>query len=51
MTPALDSLRFGPRLDVAVRSAVGCGPHPRVENQDNYLLLDVDGHAEFLREQ
>lgn len=51
MTPAFDSLRFGPRLDVAVRSAVGCGPHPRSENQDNYLLVDVEGHAEFLRGQ
>jgi serine/threonine protein phosphatase PrpC len=51
MTPVPSRLDFGPQLDVAVRSAVGAGPVLRPENQDNYLLIDVDGNAAFLRGQ
>jgi serine/threonine protein phosphatase PrpC len=50
MTPS-PSPRFGPRLDVAARSAVGAGASMRSENQDNYLLIDVQGNATFLRDQ
>jgi serine/threonine protein phosphatase PrpC len=50
MPPAQD-LRFGPRLDVAVRSSEGTGASRRPENQDNYLLIDLDGNATFLRGQ
>ena len=51
MTPPLADLRFGPCLDVAVRSSVGAGPVQRAENQDNYVLIDFDGSAAFLRDQ
>ncbi len=51
MTPALDSLQFGPQLDVAAHSRAGPGPEPRLENQDNFLLIDATGKAQFLREQ
>lgn len=44
-----EQLHFGPGLDVAVRSALGVGPVMRAENHDNYLLIDVDGKAAFLR--
>ncbi|WP_229483286.1 PP2C family protein-serine/threonine phosphatase [Massilia horti] len=46
-----DQLQFGPGLDVAVRCALGVGPVMRAENQDNYLLIDVDGKAAFLRDE
>jgi serine/threonine protein phosphatase PrpC len=49
--PPVPELQFGPRLDVAVRSSAGAGPLRRPENQDNYLLIDVEGNATFLREQ
>jgi serine/threonine protein phosphatase PrpC len=42
-----DSFHFGPRFDVAVRSLVGVGALRRPENQDNYLLIDQQGHAAF----
>jgi serine/threonine protein phosphatase PrpC len=45
------ALRFGPQFDVAVRSCTGVGPSQRVENQDNYLLIDIDGNASYLQEQ
>ena len=51
MTPSLDSLQFGPHLDIAARSAVGFGPEARLENQDNYLLIDSAGTARFLQDQ
>lgn len=51
MTTAPDSLCFGPRLDVAAHSSIGEGPRPRTENQDNYLLIDVNGNAAFLHNQ
>jgi len=44
MTPVFDTLQFGPFLDIAARSAAGANP----ENQDNYLLVDTTGLAEFL---
>ena len=51
MTSPHADLRFGPYLDVAVRSSVGAGPVQRAENQDNYVLIDFDGNAAFLRDQ
>lgn len=51
MTPASDSLRFGPHLDVAVRSAAGARADSALENQDNYLLIDTAGMACFLEGQ
>jgi len=51
MTTAPDSLDFGPRFDVAAHSSIGVGPRPRSENQDNYLLIDVNGDARFLDHQ
>ncbi len=46
-----DSLHFGPRFDIAAHSMVGTGPTQREENQDNYLLIDHDGTAEYLASQ
>ncbi|MCG2584527.1 PP2C family serine/threonine-protein phosphatase [Massilia sp. TS11] len=46
LAPPLD---FGP-YEVAARSSVGPAP-ARAENQDNYLLIDTRGQAEFLRGQ
>jgi serine/threonine protein phosphatase PrpC len=51
MTPSFDSPGFGSHLDVAVRSSAGTGAAQRPENQDNYLLVGVDGNAAFLRDQ
>ena len=51
MITAPDSLHFGPRLDVAAHSSIGEGERPRTENQDNYLLIDVNGNAAFLANQ
>lgn len=51
MTTAPDSPDFGPRFDVAAHSSIGEGERPRTENQDNYLLIDVNGNAEFLDKQ
>jgi serine/threonine protein phosphatase PrpC len=51
MMPALDSLRFGPHLDVAARTSAGADPLLRLENQDNFLLIDIDGHAVFMLDQ
>jgi serine/threonine protein phosphatase PrpC len=42
-------LRFG-ALDVAACSRLGAGPRLRLENQDNVVLIDVDGSAVFLRD-
>lgn len=47
----IDSLNFGPQLDVAARSMVGVGPLRRQENQDNFLLIDHDGNALFQLDQ
>jgi serine/threonine protein phosphatase PrpC len=51
MITAPDSLYFGPRFDVAARSSIGEGAHPRTENQDNFLLIDIHGQASFLHGQ
>jgi serine/threonine protein phosphatase PrpC len=51
MIPALDSLQFGPRLDIAAGTSAGADPATHLENQDNLLLIDVDGRAVFLRGQ
>jgi serine/threonine protein phosphatase PrpC len=51
MTPSLDSLQFGPGLDVAALSSAGAAPGLRRENQDNYLLIDTQGRAAFLHGQ
>lgn len=51
MITAPDSLDFGPRFDVAAHSSIGEGERPRDENQDNYLLIDVNGNAVFLDKQ
>ena len=51
MTPSPDSLHFGPGLDVAAHSSAGAHHEMRLENQDNYLLIDTGGIAAFLRGQ
>jgi PPM family protein phosphatase len=51
MTPTIDSLRFGPRFDVSAQTSAGARHALRLENQDNYLLIDTGGHAAFLRGQ
>jgi serine/threonine protein phosphatase PrpC len=49
--PAFDQLQFGPRLDVAVRSSALANPALPQENQDNFLLIDTQGRALFMRDQ
>ena len=44
MTAPFDQLQFGPGLDIAARSDAGANP----ENQDNVLLIDAAGMAQFL---
>jgi serine/threonine protein phosphatase PrpC len=51
MILALDSLRFGPHFDIAAATCAGADPATQLENQDNLLLIDVDGRAIFLRDQ
>jgi serine/threonine protein phosphatase PrpC len=51
MTQSPDSLQFGPGLDVAAHSSAAANPALRLENQDNYLLIDTTGCAAFLRGQ
>ena len=51
MTTAPDRLDFGPRFDVAAHSSIGEGARPRTENQDNFLLIDINGNAQFLDNQ
>jgi serine/threonine protein phosphatase PrpC len=51
MTSVLDSLQFGSHLDVAAHTSAGAGLPLRLENQDNFLLIDVQGRAVFLRGQ
>ncbi|MGZ5198498.1 MAG: PP2C family protein-serine/threonine phosphatase [Telluria sp.] len=46
-----DTLDFGPRFDVAVRSLTGIGATQRRENQDNYLLIDHAGNATWQLDQ
>lgn len=51
MSTAPDSPDFAPRFDVAAHSSIGEGARPRMENQDNFLLIDVNGNAVFLANQ
>lgn len=51
MTQMPDRLQFGPALDIAAQSCAGANPSVRLENQDNYLLIDTRGAARFLRGQ
>jgi serine/threonine protein phosphatase PrpC len=51
MTSALDSLHFGPHLDVAARTCASANPRLGLENQDNFLLIDCGGQALFRHEQ
>lgn len=51
MTIAAPSLDCGPYLDVSVQSSAGANAPARLENQDNYLVIDTTGRAEFLYEQ
>lgn len=41
---------LGPRLDVAARSAAAAHGTGGRENQDNYLLIDAQGNARYLRD-
>jgi serine/threonine protein phosphatase PrpC len=51
MIPALDHLQFSPHLDVAARTSAGANPATQLENQDNFLTIDGEGRAAFMREQ
>jgi serine/threonine protein phosphatase PrpC len=51
MIPSPDSLRFGPRFDIAAGTSAGANPDAQLENQDNFLLIDTDGRAVFMRGQ
>lgn len=51
MTRITDHLNFGPALDVAARSAASISKLHVPENQDNLLIIDVDGRAVLLRDQ
>jgi serine/threonine protein phosphatase PrpC len=51
MPSVLDSLQFGPSLDVAAFSCISAVPGGRLENQDNYLLIDATGRAAYLHDQ
>ncbi len=47
----LDSLQFGPHFDIAARTCASADPKLRVENQDNYLLIDATGRAVYREDQ
>lgn len=51
MTSVLDSLEFGPHFDVAARTCASADPKLRLENQDNYLLIDGSGRAAYRQDQ
>ncbi len=51
MIPALNSLQFGPHLEIAAGTSAGANSAMHLENQDNLLLIDVNGSAFFLRGQ
>jgi serine/threonine protein phosphatase PrpC len=51
MTSPLESLDFGPRLDIAARSSASASKLLVPENQDNMLLIDANGRAVFLHDQ
>jgi serine/threonine protein phosphatase PrpC len=46
-----DRLKFAPRFDIAAGTSAGADPQAQLENQDNFLLVDVDGRAAFMRGQ
>jgi serine/threonine protein phosphatase PrpC len=46
-----DTLRFGPHLDIAAGTSAGADAAAPLENQDNFLLIDMHGEAVFLRGQ
>jgi serine/threonine protein phosphatase PrpC len=51
MIRALDHLQFGPGLDIAARTSAGANPVIQLENQDNFLLIDIHGRAAFMHDQ
>ncbi len=51
MTRLLDTLDFGPRLDIAARSGASASKLLVPENQDNMLLIDGNGRAVLLHDQ
>jgi len=51
MITACDNLGFGPGLDIAAATSAGADPMLRLENQDNFLLIDMHGRAVFLSGQ
>lgn len=51
MHPAIFEFRFGARFEVAVASHIGYGARTRPENQDNFVVIDVDGRACHLEHQ
>lgn len=51
MSHTLADFRFAPWFDVAVASRVGAGPSVRLENQDNFVVIDFDGRACRLQDQ
>ncbi|MES2759778.1 MAG: protein phosphatase [Pseudomonadota bacterium] len=51
MIPAFDRLQFGPHFDIAARTSAGANPALQLENQDNFLMIDSEGQAAFMREQ
>lgn len=51
MSSVLSDFRFGPRFEVAVLSRVGTGAQTRLENQDNFVVIDFDGRACHMLDQ
>lgn len=48
LTPTIDC---GPDFDIAAASSAGVDGASRLENQDNFLLIDATGRALFLQDQ
>jgi serine/threonine protein phosphatase PrpC len=51
MTSLLDTLAFGPGLDVAARSLASNSASHVLENQDNLVLIDASGRAVIMHAQ
>lgn len=51
MTSLLDTLAFGPGLDVAARTRASNSASPVLENQDNLVLIDAGGRAVIMHAQ
>jgi serine/threonine protein phosphatase PrpC len=51
MLAAGHKLRFGPKFDIAAATSAGADPGVGLENQDNFLLIDMDGRAVFMNGQ